>query len=47
VIFDANGWILTNRHVIADAAKLTIELKDGRQFRAPSTASTRSPTSRS
>ncbi len=32
VIFDSNGWILTNRHVIADAAKLTIELKDGRQF---------------
>ena len=32
VIYDANGWILTNRHVIADAAKLTVELKDGRQF---------------
>ena len=32
MIYDANGWILTNRHVIADAAKLTVELKDGRQF---------------
>jgi serine protease Do len=32
VIYDAGGWILTNRHVIADADKLTVELKDGRQF---------------
>jgi serine protease Do len=32
VIYDARGWILTNRHVIADADKLTVELKDGRQF---------------
>ena len=32
VIYDANGWILTNRHVVADADKLTVELKDGRQF---------------
>ena len=31
-IYDANGWILTNRHVVADADKLTVELKDGRQF---------------
>jgi serine protease Do len=31
-IFDANGWILTNRHVVADTSKLTVELKDGRQF---------------
>ncbi len=31
-IYDSNGWILTNRHVIADAEKLTVELKDGRQF---------------
>jgi serine protease Do len=31
-IYDANGWILTNRHVVADAERLTVELKDGRQF---------------
>ncbi len=32
VIYDPNGWILTNRHVIADASKLTVDLKDGRSF---------------
>ena len=32
VIYDPNGWILTNRHVIADAAKLTVDLRDGRSF---------------
>ena len=37
VIFDADGWILTNRHVVltADgeiAPSLTVELKDGREF---------------
>jgi serine protease Do len=32
LIYDSSGWILTNRHVIADASKLTVELKDGRQF---------------
>ena len=31
-IYDANGWILTNRHVVADAQTLTVELKDGRKF---------------
>ena len=31
-IYDSSGWILTNRHVVADAKKLTVELKDGRQF---------------
>jgi serine protease Do len=31
-VYDANGWILTNRHVVADASKLTVELKDGRKF---------------
>jgi S1-C subfamily serine protease len=31
-IYDGDGWILTNRHVVADADKLTVELKDGRQF---------------
>jgi S1-C subfamily serine protease len=31
-IYDSNGWILTNRHVVTGADKLTVELKDGRQF---------------
>ena len=31
-IYDANGWVLTNRHVVTGADKLTVELKDGRQF---------------
>ncbi len=31
-IYDANGWILTNRHVVADAQTLSVELKDGRKF---------------
>src|SRR3954454_76033 len=35
VIFDANGLILTNHHVVAgDPAKLTVTLKDGRSFDA-------------
>jgi S1-C subfamily serine protease len=35
VIFDANGLILTNRHVVAgDPQKLTVNLKDGRSFDA-------------
>jgi len=32
LIYDADGWILTNRHVVADSTRLTVELKDGRQF---------------
>ena len=37
IIFDAGGWILTNRHVVTGgsgdvASSLTVELKDGRQF---------------
>jgi S1-C subfamily serine protease len=32
VIYDSNGWILTNRHVVAGASELVVELKDGRQF---------------
>jgi serine protease Do len=32
LIYDASGWILTNRHVVSDAKTLTVELKDGRQF---------------
>jgi serine protease Do len=34
VIFDANGWILTNRHVVADGGTLTVQLSDGRAFPA-------------
>jgi S1-C subfamily serine protease len=29
VLYDANGWILTNRHVVAGSDTLTIELADG------------------
>jgi serine protease Do len=37
VIYDADGWILTNRHVVLTsdntiASSLTVELKDGREF---------------
>jgi S1-C subfamily serine protease len=32
VIFDANGWILTNHHVVQGSDKLTVKLKDGREF---------------
>jgi len=32
VIYDSNGWILTNRHVVSGATSLTVELKDGRRF---------------
>jgi len=37
VIFDADGWILTNRHVVLTsdksiASSLTVQLKDGREF---------------
>ncbi|MDQ3690771.1 MAG: trypsin-like peptidase domain-containing protein [Chloroflexota bacterium] len=31
-IYDADGWILTNRHVVEDASELGITLNDGRQF---------------
>ncbi len=35
VIFDANGFILTNHHVVAgNPSKLTVNLKDGRSFDA-------------
>jgi serine protease Do len=30
VIFDANGWILTNHHVVEGGTKFDVELKDGR-----------------
>ncbi len=32
VIFDPNGWILTNRHVVAGSDQLVVALKDGRTF---------------
>ena len=32
VIFDADGWILTNRHVVAGSDQLVVALKDGRTF---------------
>ena len=31
-IYDADGWIVTNRHVVADASELVVVLNDGRQF---------------
>ena len=34
IIIRADGMILTNRHVIAGADKITVKLKDGRQFAA-------------
>ena len=32
VIYDASGWILTNRHVVEGNDVVTVELKDGREF---------------
>jgi len=32
VIYDSNGWILTNHHVVQGSDKLVVELKDGRTF---------------
>jgi serine protease Do len=34
VIFNSNGWILTNHHVVADPGTLTVQLSDGRSFPA-------------
>ncbi len=31
-IFDADGWILTNRHVVENAQSLTVTTKDGREY---------------
>ena len=33
-IYDPNGWILTNRHVVEEASELLVVLNDGRQFPA-------------
>jgi len=32
VIYDARGWIVTNRHVVEGAQSLKVELPDGRSF---------------
>jgi S1-C subfamily serine protease len=32
VIFDSNGWIVTNKHVVAGSTQLQVALQDGRQF---------------
>jgi serine protease Do len=32
IIYNANGWILTNHHVVTGADTLQVELKDGRTF---------------
>jgi S1-C subfamily serine protease len=34
IIFDATGWILTNRHVVAGTTDLTVQLKDGTKYDA-------------
>jgi S1-C subfamily serine protease len=34
IIFDASGWILTNRHVVASTTDLTVQLKDGTKYDA-------------
>src|SRR4051794_810545 len=34
IIFDAGGWILTNRHVVAGTTDLVVELKDGLTYDA-------------
>jgi serine protease Do len=31
-IFDSNGWILTNRHVVEGATNVSVQLADGRTF---------------
>jgi S1-C subfamily serine protease len=32
VIFDSNGWIITNKHVVVGSTSLQVALQDGRQF---------------
>ena len=32
MIFNSNGWILTNRHVVAGSTTVTVELKDGTEY---------------
>jgi serine protease Do len=45
-IVDANGVILTNAHVVADADEVMVRLVDKRGSRRRSSAATRRPTSR-
>ena len=33
VIYDPDGWIVTNRHVVCGADSLSVELADGQQYR--------------
>ena len=34
MVLTANGYILTNKHVVAGSQSLSVELADGRQFPA-------------
>jgi serine protease Do len=34
ILFDSDGWILTNRHVVCGGNSLSVKLADGRQFDA-------------
>ncbi|MCU0505820.1 MAG: trypsin-like peptidase domain-containing protein [Chloroflexi bacterium] len=34
IIYDTNGWVLTNRHVVTGAEEVSVRLKDGREFGA-------------
>ena len=34
VIYDPDGWIVTNRHVVCDADTLTVQLADGQHYQA-------------
>ncbi|MFL5675895.1 MAG: trypsin-like peptidase domain-containing protein, partial [Chloroflexota bacterium] len=34
VIFDSNGWILTNHHVVEGADSLTVQMNDGKSYPA-------------
>ncbi len=44
-VIQASGYILTNNHVVADAAEIKVRLKDGRCSRPGSSARTKRPTS--
>jgi S1-C subfamily serine protease len=33
IVYDAGGWILTNKHVVASATAIDVLLKDGRDFK--------------
>ncbi len=44
-MIQSSGYILTNNHVVADAAEIKVRLKDGGRSRPGSSARTRRPTS--